>query len=97
MGNIIGAITHVGTGPIHLGVFIAEHEGFMKTFVGPLFSYYEYRTENFLRLTDEEWDEQYLNSALRPSWVNIYLADENGSSRGEGLMLMTSVDDDKSI
>jgi hypothetical protein len=95
MGNNIGAITHVGTGPIHLGVFIAEHEGFMKTFVGPLFSYYEYRTENFLRLTDEEWGEQYLNSALRPSWVNIYLADENGSSRGEGLKLMTSVDDIK--
>ncbi|MGE5860507.1 MAG: DUF3160 domain-containing protein [Ignavibacteria bacterium] len=95
MGNIIGAITHVGTGPIHLGVFIAEHEGFMKTFVGPLFSYYEYRTENFLRLTDEEWAEQYLNSALRPSWVNIYLADENGGSRGEGLKLLTSIDDNK--
>ncbi|MGE5861795.1 MAG: FlgD immunoglobulin-like domain containing protein, partial [Ignavibacteria bacterium] len=36
-----------------------------------------------------------LNATLRPSWVNIYLADENGSSRGEGLKLMTSVDDNK--
>ncbi len=95
VGNPIGAITHVGTGPIHLGVFIAEHEGSMKAFAGPLFSFYEYRTENFLRLTDEEWRDQYLNSALRPSWVNIYLADVNGNSRGEGLKLITSVDDNK--
>jgi hypothetical protein len=94
-GNPIGAITHVGTGPIQLGVFVAQHEGSMKAFTGPVFSFYEYRTENFLRLTDEEWRDQYLNSALRPSWVNIYLADVNGSSRGEGLTLITSVEYDK--
>ncbi|HVO73610.1 MAG TPA: DUF3160 domain-containing protein, partial [Ignavibacteriaceae bacterium] len=94
-GNTIGAITHVGTGPVNMGVFIAEQEGSVKAFIGPLFSYYEYRTENFLRLTDEEWEQQYLNSALRPSWVNIYLADKTGNSRGDGLQLMTSVDQDK--
>ena len=45
--------------------------------------------------SDEEWQDQYLNSALRPSWENIYLADANGSSRGPGLKLLTSVRDDK--
>jgi hypothetical protein len=97
IGNPIGAVTHVGTGPIHLGVFIAPYEGYNMAFTGPLFSFYEYRTENFLRLTDEEWRDQYLNSALRPSWVNIYLADENGNSRGEGLKLLTSVDDNTNM
>jgi hypothetical protein len=94
VGNPIGAITHVGTGPINLGVFITEQGGEDRAFVGPLFSYYEYRSENFLRLTDEEWKDQYLNSALRPSWVNLYLADNTGNSRGGGLQLLTSVEED---
>ena len=57
-------------------------------------SYYEYTTEDFLRLTDQEWDDEYLQSALRPEWVNIYLADSTGNSRGNGPSLITSVDDD---
>jgi hypothetical protein len=93
-GGEIGAITHVGTGPINLGVFITEQEGESRAFIGPLFSYYEYITQDFLRLTDEEWKDQYLNSALRPSWVNLYLADNAGNSKGEGLQLLTSVEED---
>ena len=63
-------------------------------FVGPCFSYYEYVTTNFLRLTDQEWKNQYLHSALRPSWVNIYLADNSGNTKGKGLQLVTSVEKD---
>ncbi len=48
---------------------------------------------DFLRLTDQEWNNQYLQSALRPDWVNIYLADSIGNSRGSGPTLITSVDD----
>jgi len=58
-------------------------------------SYYEYRTYNFLRLTDEEWENTYLQSALRPAWVNIYLADSLGETRGSGPVLITSVEVDK--
>ncbi len=95
-GGYIGAISHVGTGPVNLGVFITEnHLGEPTAFVGPVTSYYEYRTTNFLRLTDEEWATTYLQSALRPEWVNIYLADSLGESRGSGPSLITSVEVDE--
>ncbi len=93
-GNIMGWVKHVGTGPINLGVFITPwNDGIQTAFIGPVMSYYEYTTENFLRLTDQEWNNQYLQSALRPEWVNIYLTDSTGNSRGNGPSLITSVDD----
>jgi hypothetical protein len=95
-GNYIGAISHVGTGSVNLGVFVTEnHLGESTAFVGPVMSYYEYRTMNFLRLTDEEWASTYLQSALRPEWVNIYLADSLGQTRGSGPKLITTVEQDK--
>lgn len=49
-GVIIGAISHVGTGYINQGVFITEnHLGELTAFIGPVMSYYEYRTLDFLR------------------------------------------------
>ncbi len=94
-GITIGAVTHVGTGPINLGIFIAKlPNGNTTAFVGPCFSYFEYVSTNFLRLTDQEWENQYLYSALRPSWVNLYLADSSGNTKGQGLQLVTSVDKD---
>ena len=94
-GNIMGWVKHVGTGPINLGVFVTPwNDGVETAFIGPVMSYYEYTTTNFLRLTDQEWNDQYLQSALRPEWVNIYLADSTGNSRGNGPSLITSVDDD---
>jgi hypothetical protein len=95
-GGFIGAISHVGTGNINLGVFITKnHQGNLTAFVGPVMSYYEFRTMNFLRLTDDEWASTYLQSATRPDWVNIYLADSLGQSRGSGGMLITSVEKDE--
>ncbi len=95
IGEMPGYVVHVGTGSINLGVFVANaYDNIQTAYVGPVMSYYEYTTEDFLRLTDEEWNNQYLQSALRPSWVNIYLADSTGNSRGSGPSLITSVDDD---
>jgi len=95
-GTYIGAISHVGTGSVNLGIFVTEnHLGETTAFVGPVMSYYEYRTTNFLRLTDEEWASTYLQSALRPEWVNIYLADSLGETRGSGPSLITSVEKDE--
>jgi hypothetical protein len=97
-GGYLGAISHVGTGNINLGIFVTEnHLGELTAFVGPVTSYYEYRTTNFLRLTDEEWASTYLQSALRPEWVNIYLADTLGESRGDGSSLITSVELDENL
>lgn len=90
-GNSRGWISHVGTGPVNIGVFVTPWvDGELTAFAGPVMSYYEYRTENFLRLTDEEWDNSHLQFATRPDWVNIYLADTTGNSRGSGSTLFTS-------
>ena len=65
-------------------------------FVGPVLSYYEYVSTNFKRLTDEEWKGEYAaTKASRPSWVNLYLADQYGKSRGTGLTLLTDVRNDQ--
>jgi len=91
-GGYIGAISHVGTGAVNLGIFITEnHLGDLTAFIGPIISYYEHRTMNFLRLTDEQWQSIYLYLAERPDWVNIYLADSLGNSRGSGPSLFTIV------
>jgi len=47
-----------------------------------------------LRLTDQEWHNTYLQSALRPNWVNIYLADSSGNSKGSGPSLITDIQDE---
>ncbi|PIW98197.1 MAG: hypothetical protein COZ80_11805 [Ignavibacteria bacterium CG_4_8_14_3_um_filter_37_9] len=43
-------------------------------------------------MTDEEWQDSYLNAALRPSFVNVYLADSTGNTKGSGQMLFTSIE-----
>lgn len=92
-GNMHRWISLVGTAPVNFGIFVTLWvDGELTAFAGPVMSYYEDRTENFLRLTDDEWDNSYLQSATRPDWVNIYLADTTGNSRGSGSTLLTSVE-----
>ncbi len=91
-GGVAGWVQHVGTGPVNLGVFIADFPGGMQTaFIGPVSSYYEYTTTNFQRLTDQEWEDSYLRKSLRPDWVNLYLADVEGKYMGDGSKLITSI------
>jgi hypothetical protein len=92
-GNLIGKVMHAGTGPLELGVFIAENdEGRATAFIGPLMSYYEHVTMNFQRLTDEEWQQLYHQPpSCRPAWVNVYLADAEGRRREPGPHLATRV------
>lgn len=94
-GALIGKVMHAGTGPIDLGVFIAEnYEGKATAFIGPVMSYYEHVTMNFQRLTDEEWQQLYQQPpSFRPAWVNVYLADAEGKRRGAGPQIATSVKD----
>ena len=94
-GNMVGWVKHVGTGKINLGVFVVKNpDNISVAYVGPLYSYYDYTTNDFLRLTDGEWDSTYLALSLRPDWVNLYLADSKGLSRGSGGQLLTSVAND---
>jgi hypothetical protein len=87
--NPIGRILHVGTGKINLGVFIADspsNDFRPMAYIGPVMSYYEKITEDFNRLTDEEWAEQVQAESLpaRPDWVNSYLIGKDGNMMAPG-------------
>ncbi len=92
-GSMIGWVLHAGTGPFDVGVFNAEIPGSGEecSFIGPVLSYREYTTTNFLRLTDDEWKDSYMYLSNRPDFVNLYLADSSGNSRGSGRELITDV------
>jgi hypothetical protein len=92
-GNMVGWVLHVGTGPINLGVVTATTpECGTAAYVGPVMSYGEHVTSNFLRLTDEQWSTLYaLNGSSRPSFMNLYLADSLGRTRGSGESLLTGI------
>ncbi|MCK6604414.1 MAG: DUF3160 domain-containing protein [Ignavibacteriaceae bacterium] len=95
-GNVVGWVMHAGTGKINLGVWvIPDYQNQYVAYVGPSFSYHEYTTTNFLRLTDDEWETQYFASSTRPDFVNLYLAGANGENRGDGSTLLTSVEDEQ--
>ncbi|MFA5832654.1 MAG: DUF3160 domain-containing protein [Bacteroidota bacterium] len=92
-GSFVGWVLHAGTGPVNLAVITTEaSDGQLVSFIGPVMSYYEYVSTNFKRLSDEEWKSSYLNlPAFRPDFVNLYMADSVGGSRGAGASLVTGV------
>lgn len=80
-GNLVGWVSHAGTGPVDLAVVTAKIPDFnTAAFVGPVMSYYEYKTTGFQRLTDEEWETTYLSQATRPEWTSSFLANESGET-----------------
>jgi len=88
-GNVVGHVLHVGVGKVNLGIFLVyspSNNYEPMCYVGPVMSYYEKVTENFQRMTDEEWTSQVKQNQVptRPDWVNIYLADNNGTSPEQG-------------
>ncbi len=96
MGAMIGWVAHAGTGPVNLAIVVGKlPSGENVAFAGPVMSYYEYTTTNFLRINDAEWDSLYIAKSTRPDWVNIYLADKKGNSRGGGRSLLTKVENTK--
>jgi Protein of unknown function (DUF3160) len=97
-GSMVGWVKHVGTGKINLGVFIVKNtDNVSIAYVGPLYGYYDYTTTNFLRLTDAEWESTYLALSFRPDWVNLYLANQQGLSRGTGGQLFTGIDNENNF
>ncbi|MCX6136021.1 MAG: DUF3160 domain-containing protein [Ignavibacteriales bacterium] len=92
-GNPVGWVLHAGTGAVNMGFFIMENaDGVNQTYAGPVMSYYEYVSSNFKRLTDEEWKSSYAGQSwMRPRFVNLYMADSIGQSKGNGPSLLTGV------
>jgi hypothetical protein len=95
--RLVGWVLHAGTGALDLAVIVTENnDGDATTFVGPVLSYYEYLTEDFERLNDEEWASIYFTE-LRPDYVNLYMADNKGESRGAGNNLFTDVEEETKV
>ena len=83
-GNIVGKVLHTGLGEINLGVCLAKIPGSNTTaaYTGAFMSYYEYITDDFLRVNDQEWATKVSSGNLpeRPEWVNSYLANGSGNA-----------------
>jgi hypothetical protein len=95
-GAPVGYVLHAGTGDPTMGVFIAQLPGESPiAFAGPVASFHQYVTGGFTRLTDEEWNEAYTRDPPpRPDWTYVYLADEEGTLREEGRVLVPLAVDD---
>jgi hypothetical protein len=55
VGNIVGRVLHVGTGPVRAMVVTVDTCSGPRAYVGLASSYFEYVTTDFQRLTDKEW------------------------------------------
>jgi hypothetical protein len=88
-GAFVGWVLHAGTGPLNMAVVNVDVPGEGRiAFIGPVMSYYEHVSTNFERLTDEAWQTAYAAApSFRPDFVNLYLADREGASRGDGARL----------
>ena len=58
-------------------------------YTGPVMSFYETITDNFKRMTDQEWGTLVENGKIpaRPDWTHIYLAGIKGERMAKGAEL----------
>ena len=91
-GNMVGWVLHAGTGRINMAVITTQTpDGGNRSYIGPVSSYYEFISNDFKRLTDEEWREMDGAPAYRPAFTNLYLADKNGNNpAGDKVSLFTT-------
>jgi hypothetical protein len=79
--NEVGWVLHAGTGRINLAVITTElPNGETCSFAGPVYSYYEFISNDYERLTDQDWREMDGEPAYRPEFTNLYMANKNGES-----------------
>jgi hypothetical protein len=75
-GNMVGRVLHVGTGAPRPMAVIAEGCNGPRAYVGLVSSYYEQTTEDFDRLTDQEWKESVAGKPpAAPDWFQAIRAD----------------------
>ncbi|MBN2635154.1 MAG: DUF3160 domain-containing protein [Prolixibacteraceae bacterium] len=91
-GTRVGKVLHTGVGKVNLGVFLVNSSGSngeLMAFAGPVMSFYEKITEDFKRMTDQEWEEMVADNEvpIRPEWTNIYLADGSGKMKEKSIEL----------
>ena len=73
-GNVVGRVLHVGTGRPRLMAVAVDTPFGDRTYTGVVSSYYEVITEDFQRLTDEEWAWDWLGRTDQVEWINDLIA-----------------------
>lgn len=94
-GNVVGYVMHVGNGYINKGVFLAPNPANpeqLMAFAGPVASFHYEVTSDFLRLTDQDWEEKFVwgggtGLPARPDWINAYIAGPQGEALSGGRKL----------
>jgi hypothetical protein len=66
----------VAVGDAMFGVIAIDNDKDRMVYVGPLYSYYEFRQNVEKRLTDPEWQQMIANGKLppRPEWTKDFVA-----------------------
>ncbi len=66
----------VGVGDAMLGVIAIDNDGDRMTYVGPLYSFYEFRQPVEKRMTDPEWAQMIATGKqpARPDWTKEFVA-----------------------
>lgn len=93
----VGWVLHAGTGPVNLSVITTPTpDGKERSYIGPVFSYYEFISNDFKRLTNEEWRNMKDELPYRPKFTNLYLANSEGNKpEGDKVSLKTMILDVK--
>lgn len=76
-GNMVGRVLHVGTGMPRMMEIKIQHDGgsLSETYRGFVSNYAEVITEDFHRMTDEEWREQVGKKMIgTPPWLESIVA-----------------------
>jgi hypothetical protein len=71
-GNVVGHVLHVGTGSPRLMVVTTESCTGARAYAGLAFAYHEQVTDNFERITDEQW-AQSAEGAQDVPWMEAVL------------------------
>ncbi len=97
-GFVVGHVLHVGNGFINTGIFLAPNPtnpDQLMAFAGPVSSFHYEVTNDFLRYTDQEWEQKFIWSPgippARPDWISEYIAGETGEALPEGRKLKGSL------
>jgi hypothetical protein len=72
-GNPVGRVLHAGTGFARLMVVVTEGCSGPRAYAGLASSYFEHITEDFERLTDEQW-KTMAPAAADPPWLSPIVA-----------------------
>ncbi len=77
-------VLQVGVGDVGFGLVAIDNAGDRMAYVGPLYSYYEFRHPASDRLTDEKWQSMIAGAKVpaRPAWTKPFLGDAKSRKMG---------------